>query len=60
MDYTQLVVTGMMHTKWTNGVPGPNSDVVITAKGNYSVGLQGDVTIKSLTIGNSAPGEHKH
>ncbi len=46
-------------TKWSNGVPGPNSDVVITVKGNFSVDLQSDVTIKSLLL-ETAPGEHKH
>ncbi len=42
--------------KWSNGVPDTNSDVVINLQGNYSITLQNDVTIKSLTFGNSGWG----
>lgn len=43
-------------TKWSNGVPGPNSDAVISLQGNFSINLQSDVTIKSLTFGNASRG----
>ncbi len=43
-------------SKWSNGVPGPNSDVIINIQGNFAVNLQSDVTIKSLTFGNAGWG----
>ena len=41
-------------SNWSNGVPGSSSNACIKLGGNYTVTLNGAVSIKSLTLGTTA------